>query len=224
MKPSIISLISKAALIVAFQAVVLGGSMAQQNAPDLYPNLPMAKEYRHCANLMTEALIEKAPEFTEHKDRILSFIFSRMSINSFERLVTGDDPSLKEEKTFVGPCSPDRQDLSACEEVTRMMAMMVVSHAHDVYMRKILKPDALTTPLFAVSRDPKTDLIISWIVREVSEDEFRKGSKSSFVTQPGDRIFSYMSPPFSWDMMFGRAGFAVFRGGKLVANALVIMN
>jgi hypothetical protein len=224
MKPFVISLISKAALIVAFQAVVLGGSMAQQNDPDLYPNLPMAKEYRHRALVMTEALIEQTPEFAAHKDRILSFIFSRMSINSFERMMTTDYPPLKEGKTFAGPCSPDRQDLSACEDVTRMMAMMVVSHAHDVYMRKILKPDALTTPLFAVSSDPKTDLILSWIVREVSEVEFRKGSKSSFVTQPGDQIFSYISPPFSWQMMFGRAGFAVFRGGTLVENSLGIMN
>ena len=101
---------------------------------------------------------------------------------------------------------------------------MVVSHAHDVYIRKILKPDAVTAPLFALSTGPEADLIISWIQEKVSDVEFRKGSRSSFVTQPGDQIFSYKSPPFSWKMMFGRAGFAVFRGEKLVERALVTMN
>lgn len=224
MKASTISLIRKVAPILAFQAFILNNSMAQTHDPDLYPDLPMAKVYRHLAILMTEVLIEKSPEATEHKNRILSFIFSRMSVNSFETQMMADSPPLKDGQTFAGPCSPDRQDPSACEYVTRRMAIMVVSHAHDVYIRKILKPDAVTAPLFALSTGPEADLIISWIQEKVSDVEFRKGSRSSFVTQPGDQIFSYKSPPFSWKMMFGRAGFAVFRGEKLVERALVTMN
>ena len=147
-----------------------------------------------------------------------------MLVNSFERQMMAESPPLKDGQTFASPCSPDRQDPPACEYVTRMMAIMVVSQAHDVYIRKILKPDALTASLFALSTDPETDVIISWIQEKVSDVEFHKGSRSSFATQPADEIFAYKSPPFSWKMMFGRAGFAVFRGEKLVERALVTMN
>lgn len=105
-----------------------------------------------------------------------------------------------------------------------MMAAMVVSQAHGIYIRKVLKPDALTAPLFAQSSDPETDLIISWIQKTVSRAEFIEKSKSAFVPEPDDQIFSYSFPPFSWKMMFGRSGFAVFRNGRLVENALVAMN
>jgi len=211
-------------LLLAFQAFILSNSMAQTTNADLYPDLPMANLYREFAETMTDRLIERLPEASEHKDRILSFVFSRTPVNSFEKMMTADSGPLKNGKRSAPPCSPDQHDRSMCESVATMMAAMIVSHAHGIYVRKILRPDALTAPLFAQSIDPESDLIISWIQEAVSDAEFRQESRSSFVLEPGDQIFSYKSPPFSWKMMFGRSGYAVFRGGKLVENAVVAMN
>jgi hypothetical protein len=201
--------------------------VAQEHEADLYPSLPMAREYRHLANLMTDVLTEKVPEAAGHKEEIISFIFSRMSVRRFERQIMSDTEKLDNKTTDNdSPCSSTayRQEPARCEALCRNMAMMVISQSHNIYTRKYLKPDALTKSLFARSSDTDTDLIISWIEKKVSQSEFREKSGSTFTIESEDQIYSYRSSPFSWKLMFGREGYAVFRDGKLVNNAVVRMN
>lgn len=212
--------------VLVFQAIALDGSLAETSESDLYPELVIAEDYRHVANLMTDTAIEKNPELADHKNRMLSLIFSWMSVNSFEREMLTDYELLKKGHTDYSLRSTPayQQERARCDYVTRNMAIMVAAHAHDVYIRKFFKADDVTAPLFALSNDPETDLIISWIKHSVSETEFRERSGHRFTTKPDDRFFFYESPPFSWSAMFGRAGYVVFRDGKLVENAVTLMN
>lgn len=213
-------------LIVVFQTITLDGSLAETRESDLYPELGVAEDYRHVANLMTDILIEKTPELADHRTRMLSLIFLRMSTNSFEREMLTDYEILKKGHTDHSLRStPEyKQERDQCDYVTRNLAIMVVSHAHDVYIRKFFKPDDVTTPLFTLSTDSETDLIISWIKHSVGETEFREHSGSRFPTTHDDKIYFYESPLFSWNAMFGRAGYAVFRNGKLVEKVVTRMN
>ncbi|MFZ5864099.1 MAG: hypothetical protein ACOYXR_14845 [Nitrospirota bacterium] len=127
------------------------------------------------------------------------------------------DHSLRSTPTY-------EQERARCEYVTRNMAMMAVSHAHDVYIRKFFKPDDVTAPLFTLSADSETDLIISWIKHSVGEMEFRERSGSRFPIKLNDKIYFYESSPVSWTAMFGREGYAVFRDGKLVEKVVIRMN
>lgn len=110
-------LIRMVTLVLAFQTVTLTSSIAQTNDPDVYPDLPMAKIYRDLANGMTERLIQQIPEAREHKTQILAFIFSRMPVNSFERLMTVDSEPLKNGKKSAGACSPEQLDPSGCNSL-----------------------------------------------------------------------------------------------------------
>ena len=92
------SLIKMVTLLLAFHTFILSNSMAQTTDADLYPYLPMAKIYRQLAKRMTDRLIEQIPEATEHKARILSFVFSRTPVNSFEKMMTTDPGPLKNDK------------------------------------------------------------------------------------------------------------------------------
>lgn len=220
--------IGYAIFILIFPSILLSSAMAEDSKSDLYPELPVARDYRHVANLMTDTIIDKNASLAEHKKQILSLIFSRMSVNAFERGMLDGYKILKKGHTDSSLRSTPayQEERFRCEHVTRSMAVMVVAHAHDVYRRKFLEPDEMVSPLFALSNDPETDLIISWIKKKVSETEFLKERVpgSSFIAKPDDKIFFYESPPFSWKAMFGRAGYAVFRDGKLMENVVIRMN
>jgi hypothetical protein len=87
-----------------------------------------------------------------------------------------------------------------------------------------VKPDALTKELFVANHDPEADVFISWIQSRVTEREFIEKSKSDFPILSSDSIYYYKSPPFSWKELFGRAGYLVFRNGKMVKNVQTVMN
>ncbi len=42
--------------------------------------------------------------------------------------------------------------------------------------------------------------------------------------QPGDELWSFCSPPDSWQHLAGRAGFAVVRQGEVINTILTMMN
>lgn len=44
------------------------------------------------------------------------------------------------------------------------------------------------------------------------------------VVQVGDELWEYRSPPITWKNLAGRAGVALLRGGREVANILTAMN
>lgn len=201
-------------------------SIVNANEKPIYPELPMAEEYSHIANLMTEVMVERVPETNGNKDPIIEFIYSTMSVNEFEDEMIKGYSQLADGHTTksLRPSDAYNAELARCKSVSRNMAMLIVSNAHDIYLRKVLKPDELTSELFSKSTSNKTDQIISWIDKPVTENEFQTQTKSEFETMENDRIYYFNSPPFSWKMMFGREGYAIFRDGVLIKKVVTGMS
>lgn len=201
-------------------------AIVNANEKPRYPELPMAEEYSHLANLMTDVMVEKVPEANGNKDPILEFIYSTMSVNEFEDEMIKGYAQLADGHTNKTVRSSDEYsaELARCKSVSRNMAMLTVSNAHDIYLKKVLRPDELTSELFSKSTSNKTDQIISWIGNPVTKDEFQTQTKSDYEPMNTDRIYYFNSPPFSWKMMFGRQGYAIFRDGVLFKTVITGMS
>lgn len=205
---------------------VICTSIVNANEKPIYPELPMAEEYSHIANLMTEVMVEKVPETNGNKDPIIEFIYSIMSVNEFEDEMIKGYNQLADGHTNKTVRLSDEYtaELARCKSVSRDMALLTVSNAHDIYLKKVLRPDELTFELFSKSTSNETDQIISWIVKPVTKDEFQTQTKSDYDAMENDRIYYFNSPPFSWKMMFGREGYAIFRDGMLIKKVITGMS
>jgi len=70
-------------------------------------------------------------------------------------------------------------------------------------------------------------LITRWKQKQLTPQDFAGKPEEEWVKanfQEGDEIWSYCSPPLTWQNMAGSEGFAIFRNGWLVANRITRMN
>ena len=73
-----------------------------------------------------------------------------------------------------------------------------------------------------------------WLTEEIgfqdADDELRAGGLAapwaSLMAQrrEGDRLFAFSSPARSWEMLAGRAGYALVRDGEIVDSLVTMMN
>jgi hypothetical protein len=68
-----------------------------------------------------------------------------------------------------------------------------------------------------------------WLKRQLTVAEARAmwpplGDELLAQMQPGDGLWEYDSPPEDWDRLTGSSGFALVRGGAVVATQVCRMN
>jgi hypothetical protein len=207
--------------LLAFLAVSVHAADSAFGGKAKYPGLPCAEKYREFTVELTDRLIEQIEEKPD-KQKIYEFIFARMSVPEFEDAMLEQSPLLKQAQSdpTLKDSAKYKEELDALKAVLSPMCAMVISQSHDVYLRKILRPDSVTKPLFEASKDKETEMFISWIRNKAKPGDYT----GKATLQEGDQIFHYRSPEFSWKMMFGREGFLVFRDNKLVDNQITEMN
>lgn len=54
--------------------------------------------------------------------------------------------------------------------------------------------------------------------------DFKRFNEFVAKVQPGDEIWTFKSPPESWRALAGRAGFAIVRGGQVVADLVTVLS
>lgn len=211
-------------LLMTFSFVVF----AQQNDSINYPELSIARQYQNTVKVMVNDLLRKSKEdiTDELRQKIFSYIFSGLPISNFEEMIIGQDDILREGHSNIElrETNDYTQTKNKCDHLSRRFAMMVVSNALDIYARKELKQDPMTGPLFANSNSKEDDQLISWIIKQIPHDEFLKEGKIEYDLIPSDRVFYYRSPDFSWEQLFGREGYFIYRQGKIVKSFITVMN
>jgi hypothetical protein len=79
------------------------------------------------------------------------------------------------------------------------------------------------------------DIPKAWLHKQVSVTEVEDDIKNSelFVSrwnhlkaglQPGDEVWSFVSPADTWKHLTGRAGYVIVREGRLVDGMVTMMN
>lgn len=68
---------------------------------------------------------------------------------------------------------------------------------------------------------------IEWLVKKLDPAEVEKNkyvAALTFLMLPGDELWSYSSPPATWEHMMGRGGIALLRNGKPISEIGTRMN
>lgn len=208
-------------------------TQSPQTAPavERYPELELFNIYDTVTNAMAGKVFD--PRDTEGKKKnaaLVAYIRKAQPPSQFETTMVDNHDILKKGHTDLKlrDTADYERDKSVVVSVAVQMAMLIGSNAIDVYCRKYASPDNVTAPLFAKSSRFEDDLIIAWLGNEVTADELKKNVKGDLLfgteLRQGDKVYSYSSPPFSWEQLFGRSGYAVFRDGKLVGSFCTTMN
>jgi hypothetical protein len=113
------------------------------------------------------------------------------------------------------------------------MALIMIAGRLDVYQRKVLSPDELTTPLFANAEGGQEELV-SWVDREIGLEEFAvyepgcmswfAGETCSSQARFGDRTYHFSSPSLYWKQLAGRQGYLVVRDGRIARVIVTMLN
>jgi hypothetical protein len=107
------------------------------------------------------------------------------------------------------------------------MAQIMIAGRFDVYHRKFAYPDELTKQLFPNATDTEQEEFISWITGEVTPEDFAKDMAewtAKKQIEPGDRILSFATSNFYWELMAGRQGYLIVRDNKIVDVITTFMN
>ena len=95
-------------------------------------------------------------------------------------------------------------------------------------------------------KTPTPHMPLEWLIERTTENEaesknmvrveklgpepipfgYQNGHWQEFLStmEPGDELWNYSSPPESWKNLAGRAGIALVRRGKIIANITTLMN
>ena len=66
-----------------------------------------------------------------------------------------------------------------------------------------------------------------WLVKKLDPAEVEKDeyvAKLTYLMLPGDELWSYSSPPATWEHLMGRGGIALLRNGKPISEIKTMMN
>lgn len=66
-----------------------------------------------------------------------------------------------------------------------------------------------------------------WLIERLdpTKETRSKGlDKLTLLMLPGDELWSYSSPPETWEHMMGRSGIALLRDGRTIAQVITLMN
>ena len=199
-----------------------------ENKPN-FPELPIADNYINTVGSIIESILESAPpniDKSEQRKRIKAHIYGIVSVKEFESMIIDGEQLL-----IDGHNDGNKRDLPEYKEkvdmvnnISNHIAMVIAINSLDIYFRKFIKKDPITQPLFEASKSNSDDQIISWIDKEISLNDLPEGAINDFVIEPSDKIYTYMSPPFSWENLFGRSGYAIFRNNILIKSTISTMN
>jgi hypothetical protein len=178
----------------------------------LYPELPIAKNYLHVAKVSVDAWNKKFKLPAAQKAAALEFVFHRMSVREFEKLMLQDEKTLKKghKDLSIRKTEEYRREYDQCDYVSGHMAVLEVRNALYVYERKVLKPDALRRALFAANPGRENETRISCIEQRTSVAEFKQDTGSKFPVRAGDAIYLYGNA-------YGK-GYLVVRNNKIVKD------
>ncbi len=68
------------------------------------------------------------------------------------------------------------------------------------------------------------DVDAKFTVPNTTSRRAKEWSRVKGKLRPGDELWSYSSPPETWQKLCGREGVCVMRGEKVVANIITLMN
>ena len=205
-------------------------SVSGQTKYDL-PHLQseIAKVYETVMDTMVSGCFRESPELgTKHSDALHEYIRQVQPKDEFiKRMIEAHEGFEKTASQGEGSMDKEaRAELAFAATVSYCVkiAAMMGSKSINVYERKHVSPDEVTRPLFAKSEDFEQDLLIAWLGSEVTQDAFRTATGQDLEFQEGDKVYSYCSPPFSWEQMFGREGLLIVRDDQIVKSVVIRMN
>ena len=177
-----------------------------------YPELPIAKNYSHVAKVSVDAWNKKFKLSADKKAAALEFVFHRMPVREFEKLMLEDNNTLKKghKDSSVRKTEEYRREYDGCDYVSGHMALLEVRNALYVYERKFLRPDPPSRTLFAANPGRENETRISCIEKKVSISEFKENTRSKFPVRAGDTIYLYGTA-------YGK-GYLVVRNNKIVRD------
>lgn len=210
--------LKRSILLVATLSLLLVNSSAnavQENQNDLSSKI--SASYDEMALSWIKVWVE-VHELEQKKEHVTTFVLARSNSHEFT------DDFLKNPASNTICPELNKRCIAFVDDI----AVMQTYQALDVYKRKHLAQDTETQHLFDNTNNFEDEIIISWIYGQVGQDKLPKEPDGSVKTkQPlslTDTVYHYNSPPFSWENLWGREGYAVFRNGKLIDNIVISMN
>ena len=197
-------------VIVALLLVPQAATALSTDTAPTHLELPAAKNYMHAAEVAIDAFGRKLKLPAQQRAATLRYIFHRMPVGEFEKMMIKDAAYLQRGSTNVAfrQTKRYRTALDGCDWVSQQMASLIVRDALRVYERKFLRPDSLTAQLFAANSREETEANIAGIDHQASRQEFLKRTSSTFPLRAEDRFYFYTTA-------FG-GGYLIARHNKVV--------
>lgn len=93
-------------------------------------------------------------------------------------------------------------------------AVMIVSGAIDIYLRRHLEPD-FVTPWLERTRAFEHARQLAWITEAIPAATFHRLTGHSLPLTPGETAFRYCAPLHAWENGFGDEGCLIVRRGRV---------
>ena len=167
--------------------------------------------------------VEKA-----HAAGLRRYLAESMSYAAFEHEMIEGDRRYSEREgrpmdfDAVVQAKPTSEQAIFLATVSQMAVLNVFSHL-SVYQHQFIDPTEVQKRLFAKATDFDEKVCISAIREEVKLAEFLKENPKVKVGAKA-RVFRFRTPDFTWEQLFGRAGFLVVDDDKVVSTITTSLN